>query len=215
MAMSLQKRWRWHCLWRCWLRSWRPRELETRSLVARLYAPHPLPSLSLRESDELVQRHIGRHQHFQEFSVCVQAGCVRDEVQKCSNALGVVCFQTESLANVLLIIKRQMRFAKAGPIGVIQILLEGVDQETKLVPQTQKHPVLIIKACEEWQLEISRVANILNALVLVDIFIYVHLQCVSAPFCLNLALHFLPACKGLLPCRPLLLEPAGGLQMLC
>mmetsp|Transcript_62784 Transcript_62784/g.162894 ORF Transcript_62784/g.162894 Transcript_62784/m.162894 type:complete len:396 (+) Transcript_62784:438-1625(+) len=137
-----------------------------------------------------------------------------------------------------------MRLAEARAINVVQILLERMEQQVKLVPRAKEGPILVGEICKK-RLTIAQIANVFNfedldvigidlhlfvlistllfwfllvllrSVFLLDITLGLVLHRFPPDGILPLTLDSTPVLVELLPLRPLILEPIARLQILC
>mmetsp|Transcript_52873 Transcript_52873/g.114307 ORF Transcript_52873/g.114307 Transcript_52873/m.114307 type:complete len:474 (+) Transcript_52873:164-1585(+) len=218
----------WPCprcsLGRRWLSLWGwPRELQLGSLVARVYAPLPFPTIFLRQLNKIGDRLVFRQLGVEESRRFVELDCILDQLDEVSGRLHVKDLQGEGLLEIRIVVEGQVVLPETRAVWIIEVLLEGMQKKVQLIAHVQQRPVLVDEVGKEG-LPIPQVQDIIhrcNVNVLrIDVrrtgilLLFLGDQRLPPHRILPLTQPLLPVREGLLPGGELLFEPLAWLQIL-
>ena len=75
---------------------------------------------------------------------------ILDQINEVLKLLQAKLLEVPALLEVLLEIEAQVLLSETWPIRIVQVFLEGVQEEMELIASAKKSPVLIRECCKEW-----------------------------------------------------------------
>mmetsp|Transcript_1388 Transcript_1388/g.4043 ORF Transcript_1388/g.4043 Transcript_1388/m.4043 type:complete len:349 (+) Transcript_1388:39-1085(+) len=212
-------------------------ELELSRLVPGVEAALALAAVVLRELDEVGDGGVVGERSLQEGGLLVDAEGVLDQVGQVSQLLNSEGLQSELLLEILIVVEGQVLFREARTVRIVQVLLEGMQENMELVAHREQSPILEDVVGEE-RAAVAEVFNILDGedvqffevdfhlRILLGRLVALLLGLLLLGLCLlgqqglppagvlPLLLQLAPLRQGLLPSRPSLLERLTRLQIL-
>mmetsp|Transcript_65268 Transcript_65268/g.164526 ORF Transcript_65268/g.164526 Transcript_65268/m.164526 type:complete len:400 (+) Transcript_65268:311-1510(+) len=136
-------------------------KLQLCCLIACIQTALPVAPVLLCELHKVRNRGVIGEGRLQEAALLVYEQCIMDQLHEPRQVLGVVTLEAEGFLEVPIVIEAKILLRETWPVRIVQVLLEGMQEEVDLIARAQQEPIFVDKVGKQ-RLAVANITDILD-----------------------------------------------------